>query len=392
MDHADRPDRQHAIMTSIRVACWFLVALGTLALLHVADRFFIPVCIGIVLAYALRPFVDTLVRARFPRMIASALVTICFVGLAALLAYSLADDATQLLNQMPQAARKVRVALQELQSDKSGALQQMREAAREIGRAAAEVSGTPPAPIARAAPAPDFFPRFGEMLATQGYSMAAVLGQALFAVLLAGYLLAEGKGFRRRLMRAVGPSLADRLVTTRILDDIDLQIQRYVIATLATSVLFGLVVTLAFFALGMEHPVLWGVGATALHFVPYIGQIVLTVVTTLAAFIQFGSVAQAAAVGAVVIAADFVVGILLMTWLQSHVSRTNPAAVFIALLFFGWLWGAWGLVLASPIMAVVKSLCDHVPAFAPGAALLARGDPPMRLPEAAIPEAGPGAG
>ncbi len=64
-------------------------------------------------------------------------------------------------------------------------------------------------------------------------------------------------------MRAVGPSLPDRLVTTSILDDIDPQVQRYVIATLATGVLFGLVITLAFFALGMEHPVLWGVGATA---------------------------------------------------------------------------------------------------------------------------------
>jgi predicted PurR-regulated permease PerM len=80
-----------------------------------------------------------------------------------------------------------------------------------------------------------------------------------------------------------------------------------------------------------------------------------------------------------------------MTWLQSRVSRTNPAAVFIALLFFGWLWGAWGLVLASPIMAVVKSLCDHLPSFAPAAALLSRSDPPLPLPREAPSETGSGA-
>jgi predicted PurR-regulated permease PerM len=392
MDHADRADGQHAIASSIRVACWFIVALGAVALLHAADSFFIPVCMGIVLAYALRPFVDTLARIRLPRPIASFLVTLTFVGLGALAAYSLADDATQLLDEMPRAARKVRVALQEMQSDKSGALQQVREAAREIGRVAEEVTGNTPVPAARKEPARDVSRELGDMLMAQGYSMAAVFWQSLFALLLASYLLAEGTGFRRRLMRAVGPSLADRLVTTRILDDIDTQVQRYVMATLATSALFGLAITLAFLALGMEHPVLWGVAAASLHLVPYIGQIVFTGVSSLAAFIQFGSATQAAVVGAVGIVADLIVGTLLMTWLQSRVSRTNPAAVFIALLFFGWLWGAWGLVLASPIMAVVKSLCDHVPAFAPGAALLSRGDPPLPLPRDAPADAGPRAG
>jgi predicted PurR-regulated permease PerM len=392
MEDADRPDGRHAIASSIRVACWFLVALGAVALLHAADRFFIPVCVGIVLAYALRPFVDMLAKLRLPRQVASFLVTLAFVGTGALVAYSLADDAAQFLDELPRAVRKVHVALRELQSDKPGALRQVREAAREIGLVAQEVTGNASLPAAHAQPARDVSRQIGDMLMAQGYSIGAVFWQALFAVLLAGYLLAEGNGFRRRLLRAVGPSLSDRLITTRILDDIDTQVQRYVIATLATSTLLGLAVALAFFMLGMEHPVLWGVGAAALHLVPYIGQIVFTCVSSLAAFIQFGSAGEAALVAAAGVGADFIVGTLLMTWLQSRVSRTNPAAVFIALLFFGWLWGAWGLILASPIMAVVKSLCDHVPAFAPGAALLSRGDPPARLPVDLAPAPGPGAG
>ncbi len=104
------------------------------------------------------------------------LVTLAFVGLGRFAAYSLADDATQLLNEMPRATRKVRVALQELQSDKSGALQQMREAAREIGRVAEEVSGTRRCLAARKEPARDLSRELGDMLMTQGYSMAAVSG------------------------------------------------------------------------------------------------------------------------------------------------------------------------------------------------------------------------
>jgi predicted PurR-regulated permease PerM len=98
--------------------------------------------------------------------------------------------------------------------------------------------------------------------------------------------------------------------------------------------------------------------------IPYLGPALIALASGVAALLQFGSPLDALAVAGVSLLVAGVVGLVLITWLQSHVAHMNAAVLFIALLFFGWLWGVWGLLLSAPLVAIAKVVCDRVTSLA----------------------------
>jgi predicted PurR-regulated permease PerM len=156
----------------------------------------------------------------------------------------------------------------------------------------------------------------------------------------------------------------------RILEEIDVQIQRYLLAILVSNTLVGVASWLAFEALGMEHAGVWGVAAGVLHFVPYLGPALIALASAVAGFLQFGSPLYALAVAGASLLVSGAIGFVFMTWLQSRFARVNAAVLFIALLFFGWLWGIWGLLLGAPLVAIIKAICDRVESLKPAGELL----------------------
>lgn len=367
-----------AVPFSLIVAVWLIVALGMVALLWAARPFFVPLLLGLTLAYVLRPAVEVMVSARIPRGIAALVAVLTVAGSVGFGVYTLSDDAARLLETIPKAVREARVALQDTRPSKPTAMTQVREAARELDKAAAAASGQP-----SAAPQPSSAPTLGsrlqEYIVAQGVAFVFTLGQALFVFLLTWFLLSEGDTFKRKLLRMVGTSLEHKKITVRILDDIDQQVQRQVGAMFVTNLMIGIGTGIAFAIMGLEQAVLWGVLAGVLHFIPYVGQAIVTGLSSAAAYVQFGTFGAAMAVGGFTMGISFLVGTVLMTYLQSRASRVNSTVLFVAILFFGWLWGAWGLVLAAPIVAILKSVCDHVEQFAPARELLS-GSRPKKAP------------
>ena len=122
----------------------------------------------------------------------------------------------------------------------------------------------------------------------------------------------------------------------------------------------------------MEHAGVWGAAAGILHFIPYLGPPVIVLASGVAAFLQFESALQALAVAAAALLVAGAIGLVFTTWLQGRAARVNAAVLFIALLFFGWLWGVWGLLLGAPLLAIVKVVCDGVEALKPVGELLGR--------------------
>ena len=200
----------------------------------------------------------------------------------------------------------------------------------------------------------------------------SVAGQAPIVILLTYFLLASGGHFRLKLVQLVGPSLSRKKDAVRILEEIDAQVQRYLFAMLASNALLAVVTWLAFEALGMEQAGVWGVAAGLLHFIPYLGPALIVLASGVAAFLQFGSIPQALAVAGVSLLIAGGIGLVFMTWLQSRFAHVNAAVLFIALLFFAWLWGIWGLLIGAPLVAVVKVVCDRVESLKPIGALLGR--------------------
>jgi predicted PurR-regulated permease PerM len=277
-----------------------------------------------------------------------------------------------LIEKLPEAARKLRRDLSSARTDVPSALQNVRDAAQELEKAAVDAAtrGKPAERTVTAqVPAPSWLRDY--TLAQTGL-VIAVAGQAPIVLLLTYFLLASGAHFRRKLVQLVGPSLSRKKEAVRILEEIDVQVQRYLLAMIASNTLLALCTWLAFLGLGLERAGAWGVAAGILHFSPYLGPALVVVGSGVAAFLQSGSLFFALTVAAVSMLVAGVIGLVFMTWLQSRFARVNTAVLFIALLFFGWLWGVWGLLLGAPIVAIAKVVFDRVESLKSAGEMLGR--------------------
>jgi predicted PurR-regulated permease PerM len=370
----------------IGFAAGALAVLALVAALYLARGFFVPLLIGILASYALHPLVDGLAAYRVPRSIGAALVLAIVVGSLSWIGFSMSDDAAALINKLPEAARKLRHDLGIARLGAPTALQNMQEAAHQLQGAAADAGAqpeaaaksgtaavTPPRPSVRAvvAKAPESTWLLDYTLA-QSALLATVAAQTPIVLLLTYFLLASGAHFRRKLVQLVGPSLSRKKDAVHILEEIDAQVQRYLLAILASNALLGVATWCAFLALGLDQAGVWGVAAGVFHFVPYLGPALIALGSGVAAFLQSGSPLYALAVAAVSLLLAGLIGFGFMTWLQSRFARVNAAVLFIALLFFGWLWGVWGLLLGAPLVAIAKVVFDRVESMKPAGELLGR--------------------
>ena len=365
------PAERRSTPTSLGIA--ILATIAVVAALYLARAFFVPLLLGILGSYALTPLVDWLRARGIPRAAGAALVLGALVAGASWATFSMGDDAASMVQKLPEAARKVRQHVVRAQAGGPTAMQKIQEAATEL-QGAADAAGEK-TPAKRSAPKnvvrdvePSVWLR--NYILAQSALLFAVVAQAPIVLLLCYFLLASGEHFRRKLVGLVGPSLSRKKDAVRILEEIDTQIQRFLVVTVAANVVLGTATWLAFEALGVEHAGVWGVVAGVLHFIPYLGPVVFAIASGLAAFMQFGTVINALAVAGASLVVATLVGSLIMTWVQGRYARVNAAVLFIALLFFGWLWGVWGLLLGAPLVAIAKVICDRVESLQPAGELL----------------------
>jgi predicted PurR-regulated permease PerM len=114
----------------------------------------------------------------------------------------------------------------------------------------------------------------------------------------------------------------------------------------------------------------WGIATAVLHTIPYLGSAVIGAAAALIAYGQFGTWEAALMAGSWPIVVAAILGIGLQTWLMGRAARMSSPAVFLSLMFWGMLWGGWGLLLAVPIMVAAKTVCDHVERLKPVGAML----------------------
>lgn len=238
----------------------------------------------------------------------------------------------------------------------------MQKAASELVRAADEVtaadvpnrSGVTRVLVER--------PRFtvNDYLWTGTLGLLALFGQTAMVFLIAYFLLATGDSFRRKMVRLAGPRLSQKRITLEALDEITVQIQRYLLVQIVTSVLVGVLTWIVFAWLGLQHAGVWGVVAAVTNLIPYLGAVIVGGASALVAFTQFGTPDMALAIGGASFAIHSVVGHLLTPWLTGRAGRMNTVTIFVGVLAWGWLWGVPGLLLGVPILVAVKAVCDRV--------------------------------
>ena len=365
------PESRPAIVAR-GVALAVLAVLASIYALWWARAFAIPLLLGIVISYTLYPLVAWLESIRIPRIVGTVIVMASVMGALSFGAYSLRGQMQTIIEQLPEAATKLSAGLAGLRISQTGNMQKMQKAATQVENAATQAAGGP-MPARQAVThvivdQPTF--KLNAFLWRSSVDTLGALGQAAMMVSLVFFLLLRGDRFKQNLVRLAGPSLSRKKITVNILNDINHSIQKYLLMLLTTNLMVALLTWLVFHWLGLENAGAWAAAAGLLHIVPYLGPAVLAAATATAAFIQFSSIAMAALVAGASLLIATVVGTLVATWMTGRIANINSAAVFISLMFWGWLWGVWGMLLSIPIVVIVKVVSQHVEQLHPIAELL----------------------
>jgi predicted PurR-regulated permease PerM len=347
-----------------------LAVVVTVAALSLAQGFFIPVFVAIVLALALARIVRRLERI-VPRWIASAIVVLLMVGGAAGFAYSLSNQAARAVAELPNATRNMRQALRVFVNQKTGTLGQLQKAIAELERTASESTQRPATPsgvtpVQVVEPPVDLSNAF--WLGSQG--VLWIIAQLTLVLFLVYFLLAYGDMFKRKLIRMSGDTLTKRKVTVQLLDEIGDSVAKTLSHLTITSIAVGIATGISLWLLNVQYAALWGLVAGLLNFVPYVGPLVVAAGLFLASIVQFADISTAAMVASVSIVITSVEGFLFTPIVFGRSARVNPVAVFIGFLFWGWLWGLWGMLLALPLLLMMRAIAERVDDLAPLAELL----------------------
>jgi predicted PurR-regulated permease PerM len=351
----------------VRHLAFTLLAAGlVIALLQMMRPVLIPFFLGALLFYALDPAVDWLERWRVPRAVGAALMLVIVVSAGGGLTYSLQTQALTVIDELPTGARKLARSLRKSPGAADGVIEKVQEAADTL-QASKEPAAATPGVMRVQVENPGFQARSFVWSSSVGLLLA--LNQLVMVLFLTYFMLLSDQLFKRKLVQMVD-SFSKKKVTVRMLEDIAGQIEQFLVIQIVTSVAVALATWGALWMLGLHQAALWGLLAGIFNSIPYYGPLLVTAGLSIVGFVQFGQIGMTAAVAGVALLITTLEGSLLTPMLLGRASSMNKVAVFAGLLFWSWIWGVWGMLLAVPMMMVVKVICDHVEPLQPVGHLL----------------------
>lgn len=352
------------------VALTVLAGIGLVLFLQYAEQVIVPVVLGALTFYALDPVVDWLQKWRIHRAIGAALVLLTLVGATGYGLWTLRDDALAVIEELPRAAGQLRTTLRAERRREPGALDKLQEAAKEIDKTAAEATG--PAPrdpggVQRVQVVQPF--RATDYLAWGSVGVVGLAGQGVMILFLSYFLLVADDLYKRKLVRIM-PTLSKKKITVQIVEEIGTQIERFMVVQVFTSIIVAVATSLALWWVGLDQPIIWGLAAGILNSIPYFGPLIVTGGLMLVAYLQFATIQMAVYVAGIALVITTLEGWLLTPTLMGRAASINPAAIFVGIIFWSWVWGVWGLILAVPMLMMIKAVCDRIEELRPIGELL----------------------
>ena len=388
------------------IALWILAAVALIFFLRAASQLLIPIVIAVLISYALEPVVAWLATHGVPRVAGTSAILLGLLALTGWGVYSLRDDVQEAIDSLPEAARRAREmvmsqsgegpssSIQEaagiLQGARAAGAGESTETDRTTGTGTQQPSGSSdsgggsrgndaPAEGVPAASSPqgEGEAQNGGVSSATGFiqrgvgSIVALAGHLTVIFFLVFFLLLSGHHFRDRLVEISGPDRGRKQTTAAIVDDINQQIQRFLLVRLATAVFVGALTWAVLAWMGVQHAAVWGILAGVFNSIPYFGPVIVSGGLLVVGLVQGGGLTQALQMSGAALVITSVEGWLLEPPLMGKAERMSAIAVFLGLLLWSWIWGAWGTVLAVPMLVVLKSIADHVQPLRPIGRLLA---------------------
>ena len=379
------------------IALWVIATIATLFFLRAAAQLLIPIVLAVLISYMLEPVVAWLARHRIPRIAGTSLLMLAVLATAGWGGYALRDDVAQAAASLPQAAKRAREMVMSQSGGGPGA--NIQRAAKELRGESAATTGqadggqAPAATSGRqAADSPSSGGRNGSEnresqssqppqggssggitgLVQRGIgSVFALAGHITVIFFLVFFLLLSGRHVRARILEVAGPDADRRQTAATIIDDINAQIQRFLIVRLVTAMIVAALTWGVLAVMDVEHAAVWGILAGVFNSIPYFGPIIVSGGLFIVGMVQGDGMSQALQMSGAALVITSLEGWLLTPPLMGKAERMSALAVFLGLLLWTWIWGAWGTILAVPMLVMVKSVADHIPRLKPLGRLIA---------------------
>ena len=360
------PDLQATAETLERSRAWTsfvltaLLVLAGLYKLYFAKTFLAPVVLAIVFNSFLSPFVRALKRLHLPEALGALLVILSGLAITASVIYGLSGSISDWVGRAPQILNKI-----------SGDLQSWKRPVAKVTQAGEQVSKIAELPGDGAAKKPP------QQVEVKGPGLVngvvsktrdLVFGFGVFLVLLY-FLLSSGDLFLRKLIHVL-PRLQDKKRAVLIMREIEDHISKYLITVTMINACLGFAGGLAFWALGLPNPVLWGTLGFLLNFVPYLGALTEIIIIGLVSAATFPHLSHALVVPAAYLGLAIIEANLFTPFVMGRRMTLNRVIIFAAVTFWGFLWGILGIFLAVPALVMLKIFCEHVKPLAPIAEFL----------------------
>jgi predicted PurR-regulated permease PerM len=345
--------------SGVAVGVWVIATVAILFLLRAASQLLIPIVLAVLISYALEPVVAWMHRRRIPRIVGAGLLLSLILALAGWGTYSLRDDAVQAFEALPEVARRARELV--WSQDESSPGQRIRQAAEELQRPPQPgQAGVPTAPSSAQQQSDAGGSVITNWVQRAVGSVVALAGHITVVFFLVFFLLISGSHFKKRIIEIAGRQRDDRRTTATIIDDINAQIQRFLLVRLVTAVVVALATWSVLAWMDVRQAAVWGILAGVFNSIPYFGPIIVSGGLLLVGLVQFGELAQAVKISAAALVITTLEGWLLTPPLLGKAEHMHAVVVFLGVLLWTWIWGAWGTILAVPMLVIVKSIADHV--------------------------------
>lgn len=350
----ETPEPQTSVYRStlrvIAVASAGLLLLATFYTLYAARAIFMPLVVALLFNFLLSPVVRFLGRLKIPAPAAAALVLLSFIGVLALGVYQLSAPAGRWLERLPQSLENAEYKIRDI----TRPVEKLEQATQEVEKVTQD-------PEAAGQQVQIQEPTMTDVVLNQ--TQEALIGLAVFVFLLY-FLLASGDLFLRKFIRVL-PLLRHKRNAVEISHQIERELSAYLFTVTLINIGLGVTVGFGLYLIGMPSPLLWGAMAGFLNYLPYLGPVIGVTIVGLVALVSFDSTVQIVAAPALYFAVNALEGYLVTPFIVGRSLRLNPVAIFISIMFWGWIWGIPGALLAVPLLVMLKIVSDNVSTLSP---------------------------